>query len=150
MLRSGTSQKTIIADVNRRHIPEKISAALESELSDKGAGPALIAALKDEKNILTENQKDAFDKRMSDRAIQPRQGAGAQQNAAFGQSTAEEKERQRLLALQQENYRNIEQRQGQQAAHDREQVNESKVRRREMERQNDSHRLYATPRPYRP
>jgi hypothetical protein len=142
LLRGGTSQKTIIADVNRRHIPEKISAALELEFSEKGAGPGLIAALKDDKNILSKNQKDAFDKRTNDHAIQPRQNAGALQSAASDRLNAEEKEQQRLLALQRENYRNIGQTQAQQAAHDGAQVRDSNAHRQTMERQNDSQRLH--------
>src|SRR5713101_5210975 len=61
MLRNGYSQKAIVAEVNRRHIPEKISGATEVELTANGAGPDLIAALKDENNLLTRNQKGAYD-----------------------------------------------------------------------------------------
>ncbi len=59
MLHGGSSQNSIIEDVKRRHIPEKIKAAMEIELTESGAKPALIAALKDGDNILTENPKDA-------------------------------------------------------------------------------------------
>ena len=68
MLHGGSSQDSITDEVKRRHIPEKISAATELELTESGAKPALIAALKDENNILTENQKDAFDERAALRA----------------------------------------------------------------------------------
>jgi len=56
MLHGGSSQDSITDEVKRRHIPEKISAATEIELTESGAKPVLIAALKDGNNILTENQ----------------------------------------------------------------------------------------------
>ena len=83
MLRGGTSQTALIADVNRRHIPEKISAALELELKDKGAGPGLITALKDENNVLSENQKDAFDKRMEGLVVPTGHGLQQRFNGAI-------------------------------------------------------------------
>jgi hypothetical protein len=48
MLHGGSSQDSITDEVKRRHIPEKISAATEIELTESGAKPVLIAALKDE------------------------------------------------------------------------------------------------------
>jgi hypothetical protein len=120
MLHGGSSQDSITDEVKRRHIPEKISAATEIELTESGAKPALIAALKDENNILTENQKDAFDKRM-ELANATRQGLAAMQSsAASAQANAESQERQRQASLQQENLRNIDRRQQEQAAKDRE------------------------------
>jgi len=122
MLHGGSSQDSITDEVKRRHIPEKISAATEIELTESGAKPALIAALKDENNILTRNQKDAFDKRM-ELAGATRQGLAAMQSsAASAQANAESQERQRQASLQQENLRNIERRQQEQAAKDREMV----------------------------
>jgi prolyl-tRNA synthetase len=79
MLHGGSSQNSIT--VKRRHTPEKISAATEMELTESGAKPALIAALKDENNILTENQKDAFDNRMK-LINATRQGVAAMQSSA--------------------------------------------------------------------
>jgi hypothetical protein len=142
MLGGGSSQKSIIADVNRRHIPERISAALELELSDKGAGPGLIAALKDEKNILTRNQKHVFAKWMNDRATQPRPNHGSEQSVAVAQSNAEQREHQRLLGLQQENSRNIERNQALQA--DRERAQAKSTNRFEAGR--NASGIYATPR----
>ena len=121
MLRGGTSQAALVADVNRRHIPEKISAALELELKDKGAGPDLIAALKDSNNVLSENQKNAFDNRMEGRVVPT--GHGSQQSGAIAQSNAEQQEHQRLLNLQRDNLRNIEQNQASQAAREQSQAN---------------------------
>jgi hypothetical protein len=121
MLRGGTSQNALIADVNRRHIPEKISAALELDLKDKGAGLGLIAALKEENNVLSENQKNAFDKRMEGRVVP--MGHGSQQSNAFAQSNAEQQEHQRLLGLQRDNLRNIEQNQAAQSSREQTQAN---------------------------
>jgi hypothetical protein len=145
MLRGGTSQAGIIADVNRRHIPEKINPALELQLSKDGAGPNLIAALTDEKNILTKNQKDAFDERMNDDAIRQQRSTQAAQTAAVAGSNAEEKERQRLLALQKETYRIVETKQKDQAAHDEKQMRDVDARWEATQRQNASRRVYATP-----
>jgi hypothetical protein len=76
---------------------------------------------------------------------EPRQDAGAQQSAAFAQANAEETERQRIAALQQENYRNIEQRQAQQADRERQQTGEARAHSDAIARKNDSHRTYSTP-----
>jgi len=108
MLHGGSSQDSITDEVKRRHIPEKINAATEIELTESGAKPAVIAALKDENNILTKNQKDAFDKRM-ELSNATKQGLAAMQSsAASAQANAESQERQRQASLQQENLRNIE------------------------------------------
>ena len=138
MLRGGTSQPTIIADVNRRHIPEKISPELELQLSENGAGPNLIAALKDEKNILTRNQKNAFDKNMNDDATRQQGRAQAAQTAAVARSQTQEEERQRLVALQNETYRIVEKKQKEQAAHDANQIREVDARFKAFEGQNRS------------
>ena len=39
MLHGGSSQNSIIDEVKRRHIPEKINAAMEIELTESGAKP---------------------------------------------------------------------------------------------------------------
>ena len=128
----------MLANVNRRHIPEKISPALELQLSNYGAGPNLIAALTDEKNILARNQKDAFDKQTNDDATRRQRSEQAAQTAAVARSETEEKERQRLLALQKETYRIVEKKQKEQAAHDQKQIREADARFRAAERQNAS------------
>ena len=120
MLHGGSSQDSITDEVKRRHIPEKISAATEIELAESGAKPALIEALKDENNILTKNQKDAFDKRM-ELANATRQGLAAMQSsAASAQANAESQERQRQASLQQEILRNSERKEQEQVTKDRE------------------------------
>jgi len=120
MLHGGSSQDSITDEVKRRHIPEKISAATEIELAESGAKPALIEALKDENNILTKNQKDAFNKRM-ELADATRQGLAAMQSsAASAQANAESQERQRQASLQQEILRNSERKEQEQVMKDRE------------------------------
>ena len=120
MLHGGSSQNFIIDDVKRRHIPEKINAAMEIELTESGAKPALIAALKDGDNILTKNQKDAFDQRMELADATRQSLAATQSSVASAQANAEEQERQRQASLQQEILRNSERREREQAAKDRE------------------------------
>jgi hypothetical protein len=61
MVRSRYDQNKIIAEVQRRHIPALIDAATEQSLVRFGANPVLIAALKNNANILTKMQKQAFD-----------------------------------------------------------------------------------------
>lgn len=61
MVRSGYDQKKILADVQRRHVPEAIDRATEESLVSFGAKPPLISALKNEANILTPQQRQAFD-----------------------------------------------------------------------------------------
>jgi hypothetical protein len=101
--------------------------------------------LKDENNILTENQKDAFDNRM-ELANATRQGVVAMQSsAASAQANAESQERQRLLDLQKETYRIVEKKQKEQAARDAKQISDVDARWKTAERQNGSRRVYFTP-----
>jgi hypothetical protein len=144
MLRSGSRQNEIIAEVNRRKIPQKISAALQVELESKGASSALIAALGDKENILTENQKAAFDEQMDGGATLVRQSSGNQEGATSAQSNAEQQERNRLLDLQQENFRNIERNQALQMDKEQAQVN-SRYRLEPGGYSGNSSRVYATP-----
>ena len=61
MVRSGYDQKTIIAEVEQRHISVMIDAKTEESLIRFGAKPSLIATLKNEANVLTTAQRRAFD-----------------------------------------------------------------------------------------
>ena len=61
MVRSRYDQNRIIAEIERRHVPAAIDAKTEEGLIRFGAKPALIAALKNNANILTRMQKMAFD-----------------------------------------------------------------------------------------
>ena len=60
MVRSGYDQKTIIAEVEQRHVSALIDAKTEESLIRFGAKPSLIATLKNEANVLTPGQKRAF------------------------------------------------------------------------------------------
>lgn len=61
MVRSGYDQKRIIAEIERRQVPAAIDANAEATLVRFGAKPGLIAALKNNANVLTRMQKQAFD-----------------------------------------------------------------------------------------
>ena len=61
MLRSGYKDQAIIPEVARRRIPAKPDAQTENALIRSGANVALIQALKTDSNVLTANQKEAYD-----------------------------------------------------------------------------------------
>ena len=61
MVRSHYDQNKIIAEVQRRKVPEAIDGKMAENLVRFGAKPALIAALKNNANVLTRMQKQAFD-----------------------------------------------------------------------------------------
>ena len=82
MLRNGYKDPAIIAEVTRRHVAEKPDGQTELALVRSGAGPALIQALKIDSNILTANQKEAFDDLASQRASQIEQERLAEQPQA--------------------------------------------------------------------
>jgi hypothetical protein len=61
MVRSRYDQNKIIAEVQRRHVPQVIDRKTEESLVRFGAKPPLIAALKNEANVLTQKQKQALE-----------------------------------------------------------------------------------------
>jgi hypothetical protein len=61
MVRGGYNQNKIIAEIERRHMPAVIDSKTEETLVRFGAKPVLIAALKNNANVLTIAQKRAFD-----------------------------------------------------------------------------------------
>lgn len=85
MLRNGYKDPAIVAEVSRRHVPEKPDAQTEAALVRLGAGPALIQALKVDTNILTTRQKEAYDELATQRAAE--QERLAQQDQTGGEST---------------------------------------------------------------
>lgn len=113
MLRSGSSEEDIIKEVQTRHIPEKIDAARELELRTHGAGPKLIAALKDTGNVLTKKQQIAFIQLTTEKKAAVSRDSGEHPNNGVAQANAEERERK--LYLHQENLRNIERNEQQRA-----------------------------------
>jgi hypothetical protein len=80
MLRNGYKDPAIIAEVTRRHVAEKPDAQTELALVRSGATPILIQALKTDSNVLTANQKEAYDYLVTQRANLIEQERLAQQN----------------------------------------------------------------------
>jgi hypothetical protein len=102
MLRSGYKEQAIIAEISRRRVSEKPDGKMEDSLRRSGASPALIQALKTDANVLTRNQKRAYDNLAADRASRTEQERVAREDEAPGRLEAANKERQRkqLLAEQ--------------------------------------------------
>ncbi len=148
MLRGGNSQINIINEVNRRHIPETISAALEADLRQQRAGEDLIAALKDEKNLLTRSQRVAFTEWTNTRAEHV-SGPRSQPNA--DQSETDGERRQRLENLNQQNLNNIERNQAEQVNRDyRQETSRSRLEGGRERYSTPYPILYATPSRRRP
>ena len=80
MLRNGYKDPAIVAEVTRRHVTEKPDAQMELALVRSGAGPILIQALKTDSNVLTANQKEAYDYLVRQRANLIEQERLAQQD----------------------------------------------------------------------
>jgi hypothetical protein len=106
MMRSGYKQEAIVADVERRRVPEKPDAQTEDALIQAGASPTLIRALKDKKNILTENEKQAYDSLNAEKVQNSHRAAFVRQNEARVQQIAENKDLQRKQYLSQQTLQN--------------------------------------------
>jgi PBP1b-binding outer membrane lipoprotein LpoB len=65
MLKAGYTEKTIIAEVKRRHFVGNLVEATELQLTLAGARHELISALKDKDNWLTEPQEQAYGQLMA-------------------------------------------------------------------------------------
>jgi hypothetical protein len=101
MLRSGYKQEAIIVEVRKKRVPAPPDAATEDSLVGSGASPALIAALKAKENLLTENQKQAFDNLAADKTHRLQQEtASRQQDEAAAQQAENSERNQRARALQ--------------------------------------------------
>ena len=70
MVRSHYDQNKIIAEIQRRRVPAAVDGKTEESLIRFGAKPALIAALKNEANVLTRKQRQAFDELAAQRQPQ--------------------------------------------------------------------------------
>jgi hypothetical protein len=99
MLRSGYKEQAIIAEISRRRVSGKPDAKTEDMLRRSGASPALIQALKTDANVLTRNQKRAYDKLTAERTSRTEQERVAREDEAPGQLEAANKERQRKQML---------------------------------------------------
>ena len=102
MVRSHSNQQAIITEVVRRHIPAKPDAHTEEALLKFGASVALMQALKDDANVLTETQKQAYDSIAAERDAKIRQGREARQEEAAAQEQEEVANRQRKQRLNQQ------------------------------------------------
>jgi hypothetical protein len=106
MMRGGYKQDSIVAEVIRRHVPSAPDAQTEDSLVRAGATPKLLAALKDKKNILTENQKEAFDNMTAEKAGRAEEANRMRQDMEHAQVTEERKDRQRRQNLAQQTIQN--------------------------------------------
>lgn len=108
MLRSGYKQDAIIADVRKKRIPAPPDAAAEDSLVQSGASPALIAALKAKENLLTANQKEAFDNLAAEKTQRVQQEATSRQQDEIASQQAEQNDRQRRASAVQQTIRNAQ------------------------------------------
>jgi len=60
MLRAGSSQREIVSEIQRRHVASALDSSTEAQLRGSGARAELIAALKDNANILTAEEQTAY------------------------------------------------------------------------------------------
>ena len=108
MLRSGYKQDAILAEVTRRHVPSAPDAKTEDTLIQAGATAKLIAALKDKKNILTENQKEAHDGISSKKTELAQEATQRRKNQEHAELIAENNDRQRRQYLAQQTLQNAQ------------------------------------------
>lgn len=107
MLRGGYTQDAIIADVQRRHVAEAPDAAAELNLTQFGATPKLIAALKAAENVLSPQQKEAFDAFRAEKTERVQQENHAQQQGLLAQQQQQEEDRQRRQQLAYQTAQNV-------------------------------------------
>jgi hypothetical protein len=102
MLRSGYKQEAIIAEVRKKRISAPPDAAAEDSLLESGASPALVEALKARENLLTANQKEAFDNFAAEKTQRVQQEAASREQDAMSAQQVQNNERQRrAYAVQQ-------------------------------------------------
>jgi cell pole-organizing protein PopZ len=106
LLRSGYKQDAIIAEVQKKRLSAPLDGATEDALLRAGASPALIAAMKAEKNLLTPTQQQAFADFAAEKTQRVRQEASSQQQAAVAAQQAENEERQRRASTLQQTLQN--------------------------------------------
>lgn len=139
MLGGGFSQAAIISEVKQRHLRQKVDAFAELELTNRGASPALIAALKDPENQLTRIQMASYRESAAKSFPEQRGSNRPLSTGANSASSEQEKERARQLDLQQQGFRLSEQRRAEQAAQERKQNQEVEATWRGIAGQNSSH-----------
>ena len=103
MLRSGYKEQAIIAEISRRRVSEKPDAKMEESLRRSGATPTLIQVLKSDANVLTRNQKRAYDNLAADRTIRTeKERVAREDDDPLLQLESENQERQRKQLLAQQ------------------------------------------------
>lgn len=118
MLRSGYKQDAIIAEVRKKRVPGPPDAETEDSLVQSGASPALIAALKAKENLLTDNQREAFNNLAAEKTQRVQQEISSRQQEEMAAQQAENNERLRRTNAVQQTIRNA------QAAEDKEKAYE--------------------------
>ena len=109
MLRSGYGQQAIIQQIEHRHIPAKPDARTEQSLVKFGASPLLIRALKSDANLLTRDQRGAFDQLTAEREEQRAQSERTtEQDRADFYALDQEVERKRKQQLADQTLKNAE------------------------------------------
>jgi hypothetical protein len=119
MLRSGYKQEAIIADVRKKRVTAPPDAAAEISLVESGASPTLIAALKVKENLLTANQREAFDNLAADKTQRVQQEATSRQQEEMAAQQAENNERQRRTHAVQQTVRNAQTAEDKEKAYER-------------------------------
>jgi hypothetical protein len=118
MLRGGYKEPQILDEVRTRHIPARIDAATEEKFTNSGAGPTLIAALKNKANVLTDVQRTAFEQNQAEKTTAYAQAGQMRQSEAFARQREEQQELNRRRNLQQQNLQNISQNQQKQTSYE--------------------------------
>jgi hypothetical protein len=108
MSRSGYKQDAIVAEVTRRQVPSAPDAQTEDALIQAGATAKLVAALKDKKNILTANQKEAYDTISNKKSENAQEAARMRMNQERADLIAENNDRQRRQYLSQQTVQNAQ------------------------------------------
>lgn len=106
MLRSGYNQASIIAEIQRRHVSEAPDAAAELALINSGATGQLIQALKANDNVLSPQQKQAFDEHRGQTTARVQQEAARNQQQLLAQQEEQENDRQRRQSLSRQTLNN--------------------------------------------
>jgi hypothetical protein len=119
MLRSGYKQEAIITEVRKKRVTAPPDAAAEISLVESGASPTLIAALKVKENILTANQKEAFDNLAAEKTQRVQQEATSRQQEELAAQQAENNERQMRTHAVQQTVRNAQATEDKEKAYER-------------------------------
>ncbi|MEY2481398.1 MAG: hypothetical protein QOI04_2325 [Verrucomicrobiota bacterium] len=107
MLRGGYKEQAIIDQVQRRHVVSMLDAETELKLQQSGAGKQLLVALKDKRNVLSAQQREAHNNFAADIDERTQRAAISRQNEAQEQQLVAENDRQRKQFLLQQTLQNV-------------------------------------------